>query len=84
MSLRLVARHDGFYFEITDEWWGPAFSSGRKVSDRVRYYRVERYDRERNTHDYLQDSLEIAKECALDEWGVPLNAWREPTSEAET
>ena len=28
-----------------------------------------------NTHDYLQDSLEIAKEQALDDFGVPLDSW---------
>ena len=29
------------------------------------------------THDYLQDNLEFAKECALDQFGVPPHFWRE-------
>jgi len=26
--------------------------------------------------DYLQDTLEIAKECAFDIYGVPLDVWK--------
>ncbi len=35
------------------------------------------YDGERNTHDYLQDTLQFAKDQALEEFGVPLSAWRQ-------
>jgi hypothetical protein len=30
-----------------------------------------------NTHDYLQDTLEIAKEQAFEEFGVPLDSWKQ-------
>ena len=28
-----------------------------------------------NTHDYLQDTLELAIECAFEEFGVPVDQW---------
>lgn len=31
----------------------------------------------KNTHDYDQDTLEIAKEQALEDFGVPLDSWIE-------
>ncbi len=31
-----------------------------------------------STHDHLQDDLDRAKQCALDEFGVALDAWRVP------
>jgi hypothetical protein len=38
---------------------------------------VYAYDKDgKNTHDYLQDSEIMAKECALDEFDVPLNSWK--------
>jgi hypothetical protein len=27
-------------------------------------------------HDYLQDTLDLAMECALEDFGVPKNAWQ--------
>ena len=27
------------------------------------------------THDYLQDTEQMAKECALYEFGVPIDSW---------
>lgn len=30
-----------------------------------------------NTHDYLQDTLDIAKQQALEDFGVPLDSWVE-------
>ena len=29
----------------------------------------------KNTHDYLQDTLEITKEFAFEKYGVPLDSW---------
>ncbi len=29
-----------------------------------------------DTHDYLQDTLEIAMEQAFEDFGVPLDAWK--------
>jgi hypothetical protein len=34
------------------------------------------YDNGVNTHDYLQDSLEMAMDQALDDFGIPKSAWR--------
>ena len=41
---------------------------------------IWRYDlaKGRSTHDYLQNDLDIAKECALEEFGIPPEAWRVP------
>jgi hypothetical protein len=33
------------------------------------------FDGDKCTHDYLQDTLDFAKQYALDQFGVPLNAW---------
>lgn len=39
---------------------------------------VYAYDRDgKNIHDFLQDDLDMAKRCALDEFGVPLDSWTE-------
>jgi len=35
----------------------------------------------KGSHDYLQDSLEIAKGFALEKFGVPPEAWRVDTGE---
>ncbi len=71
-GLVLVAEHRGRRYEI--------------VYDGIaEFFYVYRYDGlgPRTTHDYLQDELDIARECALEEFGVPLNAWR-PASAGET
>ncbi len=31
----------------------------------------------KNTHDYLQDTLEIAKEQAFEDFGVHLDSWKQ-------
>jgi len=33
------------------------------------------HEGERCTHDFLQDTLEIAKRQALEDFGVPQNSW---------
>lgn len=36
---------------------------------------VLRHENQINTHDYLQDTLALAIECAFDEFGVPVDQW---------
>jgi len=44
---------------------------------RVGFY-IYAYNTDGNCiHDYLQDNLEMAKRCALEEFGVPLDSWTE-------
>ncbi|MFO1242907.1 MAG: hypothetical protein U1E36_06875 [Rickettsiales bacterium] len=35
------------------------------------------WEGEKNTFDYLQDTLDIAKRQALEDFGVPLNVWKQ-------
>jgi hypothetical protein len=60
----LTADCDGCHFEI-QEVGGEGFYVWRFVGENTR-----------SSHDYLQDSLLMAKRCALDEWGVPDDAWK--------
>ena len=39
------------------------------------------YNGDRCTHDYLQDTLDLARECAFEMFGVPRESW---THEHET
>lgn len=41
------------------------------------------YDGERCTHDYLQNSIEDAREFAFSTFGVPLESWITPDGIAE-
>ena len=34
------------------------------------------YQDNKNTHDYWQDSLEMAIDCAECEFGVPIDSWK--------
>lgn len=59
----------------------------RSESFKSRYYEIERdpsvgfyfyvFDSGKCIRDYLQDTLEIATECAKEDYGVPKNAWKE-------
>ena len=40
------------------------------------------YDGERCTHDYLQDTLDFARECALELFGVPTESWTDDNETA--
>jgi hypothetical protein len=64
----LVADHEGHRFEI--------------LEDELAGFYLFRFtgDGRISTHDYLQDYLATAKEFALEEWGVPLEAWRQLAS----
>lgn len=33
------------------------------------------FENDKCIHDYLQDTLELAMECALEDFGVPKEAW---------
>ena len=35
------------------------------------------FERDQCTHDYLEDTLVLAKECARERFGVPENSWSE-------
>ncbi len=43
--------------------------------ENVGYY-LYVYEGEKDIYDYLQDTLQFAKEQALEQFGVPLSAWR--------
>lgn len=61
--MKLTAKHNGLTYEIVDD-----------LPD-IGWY-VYAYDSEgKNTHDYLQDDLNMAKRCARSEFGVPFDAW---------
>ena len=61
-ALLFVAERDEERFEIVgDDGWGVY---------------VFRYFAGQNTHDYLQDNVQMAHRCAEAEWGVPVSAWR--------
>jgi len=61
--MKLTAKHNNMTFEIVDD-----------LPD-VGWY-VLAYDSSgKNTHDHLQDDLNMAKSCAQSEFGVPLSAW---------
>jgi hypothetical protein len=45
------------------------------VPDRYSYYFFV-YENGLDTHDYLQDTLEIAMEQAFEQFDVPYEAWR--------
>jgi hypothetical protein len=62
-----------------------ASHGGRKFviqQDEAAGFCMYAFEGERCTHDYLQDTLEIAKECAREEFGVPEDAWHEATPAA--
>jgi hypothetical protein len=68
----LIADYAGCHFEI-QEGRGEGFYVWRFAGEDTL-----------STHDYLQDDLAMAKRSALEEWGVPDNAWRTPASSKES
>jgi hypothetical protein len=67
-SLVLHASHGGRTFKIEED-------------ANVGFY-VYAFEGERCTHDHLQDTLALAKECAREEFGVPEEAWHAATPAA--
>jgi len=63
-GLELVTEHEGRRYEI--------------VHDSLVGYYVFRYEGNgpQTTHDYLQDDLDSAIECAEEEFGVSPESWR--------
>ncbi len=59
---RLQATHAGKNFLIEDGGGG------------VGYY-LYVFDKNRCTHDYLEDTVDLAKQCAFHEFAVPLQSW---------
>jgi hypothetical protein len=57
------SNHAGYRFEI------------RQGGAGVGYYLFV-FEGERCSHDYLQDTIEKVKSFALEEFGVPFEAWR--------
>ena len=55
------AEHDGRRFRI--------------VHDAPAGFYLYVYDGARCTHDYLQDTFDLAREFAYDEFGVPVERW---------
>lgn len=65
MRQKYIARHNNLTYKIIEDNPDGGFY-------------VFAYDANGNdTHDYLQDNLDMAKKCALDEFDVPLDAWTE-------
>lgn len=62
-TLLFFAERHGERFEIVDDGGGVGFL-------------VLRYLEGLNTHDYLQDDLSLARECAEEEWGLSPSAWQ--------
>lgn len=61
--MKLTSKYNNQTFEIVEDL------------PEVGFY-VYAYDSQgKNTHDYLQDNLQKAKECALKQFGVPLDSW---------
>jgi len=58
---KLQAEHDGRRFRI--------------VHDPQAGFYLYVYDGARCTHDYLQDTLDRAREFAREEFGVPVQSW---------
>ena len=67
-ALVLQASHDGRMFKIEED-------------SNAGFY-IYAFEGGKCTHDYLQDTLALAKMCAHDEFGVPENAWHAVTPAA--
>jgi len=50
--------------------------------DEAAGFYIYAFEGERCTHDYLQESLEVAKQFARERFDVPENAWHEATPAA--
>ena len=67
-ALVLQASHDGRMFKIEED-----ANAG---------FYLYAFEGGKCTHDYLQDTLALAKKFARDEFGVPEDAWHAPTPAA--
>ncbi len=65
----LRATHGGLHFRI-------------KFGGEGTGYYLYVYDGDRCTHDYLQDTLALAQDDALEMFGVPLESWTDDNETA--
>ena len=61
--MKLISQHNNQVFEIIEDL------------PKVGFYLYVYDSNGKNTYDYLQDTLQMAKECALEEFGVPIDSW---------
>ena len=61
--LKLTTRHNNQTFEIIEDL------------PEVGFYLCVFDNNGKKTHDFLQDTLQMAKECAPKEFGVPRDSW---------
>lgn len=61
--MKLISHHQNQIFEIVEDL------------PEVGFYMYAYDSNGKNTHDFLQDTLQMAKECALENFGVPLDSW---------
>ena len=45
--------------------------------EKMIWYYVYAWTNKGAEFDYLQDTLDMAKKCALDEFGIPVDSWKE-------
>ncbi len=62
---KFIANHGGRRFEIVEDL------------PEIGFYVYIYNENGENTHDYLQDTLEMAKEFAYEDFAVPLDSWHE-------
>jgi hypothetical protein len=67
-----IVRPKPLHFEIEPEEL-PDIATGAVTVE----YKLYVYENGVDTHDYLQETLEIAMDQAFEDFGVPKNAWRQ-------
>lgn len=61
--MKLISKYNNQTFEIVED------------NPEVGFYLYVFDSNGKNTHDHLQDTLEITKKFAFEEFGVPLDSW---------
>lgn len=61
--IKLISKYNNQIFEIVED------------NSEVGFYLYVYDSSGKNTHDHLQNTLQITKEFAYEEFGVPLNSW---------
>lgn len=47
------------------------------TNEQTTHYRLDVWNDGEGVEDQLQDTLEIAMQCAFEDYGIPLDAWRQ-------
>ena len=68
--IKYIAEHEGRKYTIEPE----EFTDDHTQEKMIWYY-VYAWTEKGAEYDHLQDTLVMAKECAFEEFGVPLNSW---------